>query len=220
MRWHEGTVRDLPLIPYLLLLRMTQLLPQEPEQADLCGVQSPAKPRPVPSGPSKEHPHGQDFSVEMGDTGRQGCIPASEADRPHCKGWKVCSTPYPLIQVSMGRGRSLTTVQSVKSCCSLQHCVKLRGKEGNWGAGWQVLASVCSLLPEETILPPSSGGPQALLLQGEYAVQDEGCNRDAQTEVCKRSSSWSPDEQVQSVALHWSCQALSHQPLCSVAAFL
>ena len=56
MCWREVTMRELLLIPYLLLLKMTQraaqLPPQDPEQADSCGVQSPAKPSLVPSGPS------------------------------------------------------------------------------------------------------------------------------------------------------------------------
>ena len=152
MCWHEDIVRDLLLIPYLLLLRMTQLLPQEPEQADSCGVQSPAKPRPVPSGPSKKHPHGQGFSVEMGDTGRQGFLAAwspSKADRAHYKGWRVCSslgTPYPLIQAATGRGRSLASVQGVKSSCSLQHYVKVWvGGLGMGRAGQQVEASLPTL---------------------------------------------------------------------------
>lgn len=75
MCWHEGTVRDL-LVPHVSLLTVTHLLPQQPEQADSHGVQSPAKPSPVPSGLCQKHPHEQRFSVERGDTGRQGFLPA------------------------------------------------------------------------------------------------------------------------------------------------
>lgn len=177
---------------------MTQFLPQEPEQADSCGVRSPAKPSPVPSGPSKKHPHGQGFTVEMGNRGRQGFLPVcppSEADRAHYKGWRVCSslgTPYPLIQAATGRGRGLASMQGVKSCHSLQHCIKAwagelveRGEQD----------SSCKPPSACSPLPLSSGGPQALLglgVPGEYAVQDEGCNRDAQTEVWKKPSSCRP----------------------------
>lgn len=55
---------------------MVTHLPQQSEQADSRGVQSPAKPSPVSSGLCQEHPHGLGPSVEMGDTGRQGFLPA------------------------------------------------------------------------------------------------------------------------------------------------
>lgn len=68
---------------------MTQFIPQEPEQEDSCGIQSPAKPSPVPSAHfHKKHPHGQGFCVEMEDTNRQGFPPAwspSGAGRAHYK---------------------------------------------------------------------------------------------------------------------------------------
>lgn len=195
MCWHGGTARDALLTPYLLLLRMSQLL---------LWCAQPCKTQ--PSSFRAQYKASSQPGFQRGDgryrqAGLSPSLPPREANRAHCKGWRVCSslgTLYPLIQAAMGRDRSLASMRGVKSLHSLQHCVKVWAR-GLVEVGEQDSSpkppSACCLVPEQSILPPSPGGPQALLgpgVPGEGAVQEEGCKRDAQTEVWKKPSSCRP----------------------------
>lgn len=57
--------------------------------------------------------------------------------------------------------------------------------EGGEQDGSSKPPSACSPRPEQTVLSPPSGGPG---VPGEPAVQDEGCSRDAQTEVSEEKA--------------------------------
>lgn len=86
-------------------------------------------------------------------------------------------------------------MQGVKFCHSQQHYVKV------WAGGWGGVESRTASLS----LPPHAlyylSKPSYLHhtylgqgVQRAYTVQDKACNRDAQTEVCKKPGSWSPAE--------------------------
>lgn len=140
---------------------MTQLLPQEPEQEDSCGVQSPAKPSLVPSGPIRSISMDR-VSVWRGEiqTGRalsQLGPPQRLAEHITRAGGSVAAwTTFTLSSKLQQAGVCSCARCKIPpfSAALYKSLGRGMGKGGEQNSKSKP-SSPCSLLPEQTILPSS-----------------------------------------------------------------
>lgn len=159
--WHEYSETS-PAHP--IPAEMTQLLLQEPEQVDSCGIQSPAKPSPGPSGPIRGIPMDRvsvwRWKIQTGRASPQPGPPQRLPEHITRAGVSVAAwDPLPSHPSCNGQesgscARCKVLLFSAALCKSL---VRGMGRSGEQDSKSKP-PFPCSLLPEQTI-PPSSSTP-------------------------------------------------------------